>query len=147
MTCLSNVQISPVTRTPEFVYANKSILSDRATQVKNIAENITGAGKFKADDIGGLIQTEADMTAFRKLFGEYRDAKKVIFNVMNDLGSILARDQFYNRLLKESAASIRKGEPGIFYNTYDEALMALPPHGRPGKAIIKNPLKLKTRLG
>ena len=87
------------------------------------------------------------MTAFRKLFGEYRDAKKVIFNVMNDLGSILARDQFYNRLLKESAASIRKGEPGIFYNTYDEALMALPPHGRPGKAIIKNPLKLKTRLG
>ena len=66
MTCISNVQISPVTRTPEFVFANKSILSDRATQVKNIAENITGAGKFKADGIGGLIQTEADITAFQK---------------------------------------------------------------------------------
>ena len=144
---ISNVQINPLTRTPEFIYANKSVLSDRATQVKNISENITGAGKFKADADGGLIQKESDMTAFRKLFGEYRDAKKVIFNVMNDLGSILSRDQFYNRLLKESAASIRKGEPGIFYNTYDDAVMALPAYGRPGKAIIKNPLKLKTRLG
>ena len=31
---LSNVQINPLTRTPEFIYANKSVLSDRATQVK-----------------------------------------------------------------------------------------------------------------
>ena len=72
---ISNVQINPLTRTPEFIYANKSVLSDRATQVKNISENITGAGKFKADETGGLIQTQSDLTSFRKLFGEYRDAK------------------------------------------------------------------------
>ena len=35
-----------------------------------MAENVTGAGKFKPDKKGGLIQTKSDFAAFNKLFGE-----------------------------------------------------------------------------
>jgi len=68
--------------------------------IKNIGENITN-GKFKPDGKGGLIQNLNDLAAFRKLFGEYKDAKNVIANVMSDLSGILARDKFYNRLIQE----------------------------------------------
>ena len=57
-------------------------------------------GKFKPDGKGGLIQKESDLTAFKKLFGEYRNAQKGIYSVMTDLSETIARDKFYSQLLK-----------------------------------------------
>ena len=134
---------NPVTKTPEFPFGTKNFLDDKAVQVKNIAENITGGGKFKPDGKGGLIQTKSDLQAFKNLFGEYKDAKKVIFNSMEDMGEILGRDKFYNQLLKASDELIKNGERGLFYKTYDDALVNFPNQkifaGRDG-------LKLKTNL-
>jgi hypothetical protein len=134
---------NPVTKTPEFPFGTKNFLDDKAVQVKNIAENITSGGKFKADGKGGLIQTKSDLQAFKNLFGEYKDAKKVIFNSMEDMGEILGRDRFYNNLLKASDELIKRGERGLFYKNYDEALINFPNQkifaGRDG-------LKLKTNL-
>ena len=134
---------NPVTKTPEFPFGTKNFLDDKAVQVKNIAENITSGGKFKADGKGGLIQTKSDLQAFKNLFGEYKDAKKVIFNSMEDMGEILGRDKFYNNLLKASDELIKRGERGLFYKNYDEALINFPNQkifaGRDG-------LKLKTNL-
>ena len=117
---------NPVTKTPEFPFGTKNFLDDKAVQVKNIAENITSGGKFKPDGKGGLIQTKSDLQAFKNLFGEYKDAKKVIFNSMEDMGEILGRDRFYSNLLKASDNLIKNGERGIFYNSYNEALAKFP---------------------
>ena len=56
-------------------------------------------GKFKPDGKGGLIQTESDLNAFKKLFGEYRDAQKGIYNVASDLQKQLQEISFYTQLL------------------------------------------------
>ena len=95
---LKNVSKNPITKTPQFVYSVKNVLSDAQTQVKNIADNITGAGKFKADGKGGLIQTKSDLAAFRNLFGEYKDYANVVTKTMADMASIVGRDQFYNAI-------------------------------------------------
>ena len=42
-----------------------------------------------------LIQKESDLTAFKKLFGEYRNAQKGIYAVASELGETIARDKFY----------------------------------------------------
>ena len=138
---LKRVSKNPITRTPEFPIGSVNILDDSAVQIKNIANNITGAGKFKADKTGGLIQKESDLTAFRKLFGEYKNAKNTIYNVMTDLAEILARDNFYTTLLKENDILVKKGERALFYDTYNQALVKL---GNAGE--ISKPLKLSTRL-
>jgi hypothetical protein len=129
---------------PEFVMPKlglDSVLADKTTQLKNIAANIT-KGKFTADKNGGLIQTVSDLQAFNKLFGKYQDAKRMIYNVMQDLGSVIARDKFYNRLLKESDAFAKRGDSPIFRNSYQQALNAFK-----GKPITPDGIKAVTRLG
>ena len=54
-----------------FDIGEMSALADAPVQRVNIGKYIT-TGKFKPDGAGGLIQKESDLTAFKKLFGEYR---------------------------------------------------------------------------
>ena len=142
---LKNFKINEITKTPEFPLGNNSILAEKGVMIKNIGDNITN-GKFKPDGKGGLIQNLNDLAAFRKLFGEYKDAKNVIANVMSDLSGILARDKFYNRLIQESDEAIKasgdKVGIGLVRNTYDEARIAFP-----NKEIITNKYGLKLKSG
>ena len=62
-----------------FDIGEQSALADKAVQTVNIGKYIT-TGKFKPDGKGGLIQKESDLTAFKKLFGEYRNAQKGIYS-------------------------------------------------------------------
>ena len=91
---LKRVTKNPVSNTPEFPIGSVNILDDKAVQIVNIGDNITAGGKFKATKDGGLIQTKSDLEAFKTLFGSYKDAKNTIYNVMTDLGEIVARDNF-----------------------------------------------------
>jgi len=145
-----SMKIDPVTKTPSFPIGTQSALDDKAVFIKNIGENITAAGKFKPDKKGGLIQTQSDLDTFNKLFGSYKDAKNTIYNVMNELGEMVARDKFYNQLLADSdriAAAIKQGNPDviknqigrpIFYRNYNDAVLGLP-----NQKIIQTPLKLR----
>jgi hypothetical protein len=147
-----SMKIDPVTKTPSFPIGTQSALDDKAVFIKNIGENITAAGKFKADKKGGLIQTQSDLDTFNKLFGSYKDAKNTIYSVMNELGEMVARDNFYNQLLADSdriAAAIKQGNPDviknqigrpIFYKNYNDAVLGLP-----NQKIIQTPLKIKSR--
>ena len=76
---------------------------------KNIAENITGGGKFKPDKKGGLIQTKSDLEAFKALFGEFKNANSIIANVTTDLAEIASRDRFYNVVKQGSDKLIKNG--------------------------------------
>ena len=142
---IKNFKINPITKTPEFPIGRNNILDDSGVAIKNIGENITN-GKFKPDGKGGLIQNLNDLAAFRRLFGEYKDAKNVIANVMSDLSGILARDRFYNRLIQESDEAIKaSGDKigiGLVRNTYDEAQRAFP-----NKEIITSRTGLKLKSG
>ena len=137
---LKRVTKNPVTNTPEFPIGSVNILDDKAIQIVNIGDNITAGGKFKATKEGGLIQTKSDLQAFNNLFGSYNDAKNTIYNVMTDLGEIVARDNFYTSLLKENDLLLKSGERALFYPSYNSALAKLP------FQEISRPLKLKTRL-
>jgi hypothetical protein len=137
---LKRVTKNPVTNTPEFPIGSVNILDDKAIQIVNIGNNITAGGKFKATKEGGLIQTKSDLQAFNNLFGSYNDAKNTIYNVMTDLGEIVARDNFYTSLLKENDLLLKSGERALFYPSYNSALAKLP------FQEISRPLKLKTRL-
>ena len=138
---LKRVTKNPVSNTPEFPIGSVNIMDDKAVQVVNIGDNITAGGKFKATKDGGLIQTKSDLEAFKTLFGSYKDAKNTIYNVMTDLGEIVARDNFYTSLLRQNEALLAKGERALFYPTYNAALVKL------GRAdAISKPLKLTTRL-
>tara|TARA_R110002012_G_scaffold19176_1_gene69633 strand:- start:779 stop:1147 length:369 start_codon:yes stop_codon:yes gene_type:complete len=75
---------------------------------------------------GGLIKTEKDLTAFKRLFGNYQNAENIIANVTHDLAEVTARDGFYNFIKKISAEKIAKGERGIVYDSYDKAVRAFP---------------------
>ena len=140
---IKQVKINPIEKTPVFPLGSNSIMADKGVIMKNLADNITGAGKFKPDAKGGLIQKESDLAAFKKLFGEYKNAKNVVYNTMGDLAQILGRDKFYNNLFKENAINIANGGRGIFRKSYDEALQAFP-----NKEILTSAkgLKLETRL-
>ena len=147
---LENVRRSKVTRAPEFLFSPKSALADSGTQLKNMAENITGGGRFKPDKKGGLIKTKSDFAAFNKLFGSYKDGRNIIVNTMTDLGEILGRDKFYNTLLAGDKAAKARGEPGMFYKTYAAARAAMPNTSRfKGRDIIESRqgLKLDNPLG
>jgi len=98
-------------------------LNEKAVARKNIAENITD-GVFKADKTGGLIKTERDLAAFKRLFGNYQNAESIIANVTNDLAEITARDGFYNFIKKQSKDMIDNGQRGIVYDSYDKAVQA-----------------------
>ena len=126
-----------------------SALSDKAVQRVNIGKYIT-TGKFKPDGRGGLIQKESDLTAFKKLFGEYRNAQKGIYSVMTELSETIGRDKFYRELLRDSdniAKRLKAGaDPGeigrpTFFKSYNDAVINLP-----NTEITKVPLSLKTAL-
>jgi len=140
---LKNVKINPIEKTPIFPLGSNSLMAEKGVIQKSIADNITGGNKFKPDGKGGLIQTVSDLTAFKKLFGEYTNAKNVVYNTMGDLAQIVGRDKFYNRLFAENAINIANGGKGIFRKSYNEAVNAFP-----YKEIITAPkgLKLDTRL-
>ena len=137
---LKRVTKNPVSNTPEFPIGSVNILDDKAVQIVNIGDNITAGGKFKATKDGGLIQTKSDLEAFKTLFGSYKDAKNTIYNVMADLGEIVARDNFYTSLLKQNDVLLKNGERALFYPSYNAALAKLP------FQEISKPLKLTTRL-
>ena len=138
---LKRVTKDPVTKTPQFPIGSANILDDSAVQIKSMSENVTAGGKFKADKLGGLIQTKSDLAAFNTLFGKYKNAKNTIYNVMTDLADIVSRDKFYTQLLKDSDALLARGERPLFFKTYNAALKGLP-----YQEIIRTPLKLRTRL-
>ena len=139
---IKNVSKNPITKTPQFVYSVKNVLSDAQTQVKNIADNITGAGKFKPDKKGGLIQKESDLTAFRKMFGEYKDYTNVVSKVMADMGSLVGRDKFYNTIKTASDNLAKQGLTPIVTKTYNEALVKFP-YRTKSTEIITSPQGLK----
>mgnify|MGYP003134561641 FL=1 len=138
---LKRVTKDNVTGTPVFPIGTANILDDAAVQMKSIGENITAGGKFKADKLGGLIQTKSDLAAFNSLFGKYKNAKNTIYNVMTDLADIVSRDKFYTQLLADSERIAAAGGRPLFYKSYNEALKGLP-----YQEIISKPLKLSTRL-
>ncbi len=145
-----NVSKNPITKTPEFVYPVQSIGADKATHVKNIAENITGGGKFKADKAGGLIQTKSDLDAFKKLFGANQNAERIIVNTMEDLGGIAARDNFYNAMKEASDLLLSQGKRALVYPNRLEAIKAFKnAKNQPGlKNVTTSPngLKLSANL-
>ena len=121
---IKNVKLDPDTATPIFKYEAADFAKEKSLITKNIAENITGGGKFKPDKKGGLIQTKKDLDAFKKLFGQYKNANSIIANVTTDLAEIAARDRFYNVIKTQSDAMIKRGETGIVYPTYNAARKA-----------------------
>ena len=121
---VKNVRLDKNTASPIFKYEASDIAKEKALITKNIAENITGGGKFKPDKKGGLIQTEKNLKAFKKLFGEYTNANNIISNVTTDLAEIASRDRFYNVIKEGSEAMIKRGEIGIVYPTYNSARKA-----------------------
>ena len=135
-----------------FDIGEMSALADAPVQRVNIGKYIT-TGKFKPDGVGGLIQKESDLTAFKKLFGEYRNAQKGIYNVASELAEVVSRDKFYTELLADSnriAAALKQGNPDIlkgqigrpiFFKNYNDAVLNLP-----NQKIAKVPLSLKTGL-
>ena len=121
---VKNVELDPQTFSPVFRFEAADIAKDKALITKNIAENITGGGKFKPDKKGGLIQTKSDLEAFKALFGEFKNVNSIISNVTTDLAEIAARDRFYNVIKEGSDALIKRGEIGIVYPTYNSARKA-----------------------
>jgi len=121
---VKNVELDPQTFSPVFRFEAADIAKDKALITKNIAENITGGGKFKPDKKGGLIQTKGDLLAFKSLFGEFKNVNSIISNVTTDLAEIASRDRFYNVIKQGSDDLIKKGEIGIVYPTYNSARKA-----------------------
>lgn len=137
---INNVNYNDITKTPQFVIGEQSVLSDKATQLINIADNIKG-GKFKPSE---LIKTKEDLRSFQRLFGQKRDIRNTVVNVMSDLATLNARDNFYNQIVKLSDDAIKNGERAITYPTYNSAITGLK-----NREIIsgKNGLQIKSPLG
>ena len=112
---IRNVKLDPATGQPFFKYTDVGMAADKALVTKSIAKNITGGGRFVADDVGGLIQKESDLLAFQKLFGSYKNAMNVIANVTTDLAEISGRDRFYNIIKTAAKEQIARGERAIVY--------------------------------
>ena len=137
---IKNVRLNPMTKTPEFPLTVLSVLDDEATQLINIADNING-GQFKPTT---LIQSEKDLRAFQRFFGQKRDLRNTIINTMGDLATLTAKDDFYNGILKQSDELIANGERAVIYPTRLEAIRNLR-----NQPIIadKNGLQLVSPLG
>ena len=130
----------PVTGSPKFKYEDFNALSDGATQEFNMAKALS-ANKFEPGD---LIQSKADIDAFRKLFGEIKDARRTIINTMQDLSSLSAKDNFYTNVLKMSDDIAKKGGRAIVYDTPRAARLAL----KTDDIILnKNGLQIKSPIG
>ena len=137
---IKNVRLNPLTKTPEFPLTQLSVLDDTATQIINIADNVKG-GKFKPTT---LIQSEKDLRAFQRFFGQKRDLRNTIINTMADLSTLVAKDDFYNGILKMSDELIANGERAVIYPTRMQALRNLR-----NQPIIadKNGLQITSPLG
>jgi hypothetical protein len=137
---VKNVRINDLTKTPEFFLTKLSALDDSATQLVNIADNIQG-GRFKPTD---LIKNEKELRAFQRLFGQKRDIRNTIINTVEDLSNLVAKDAFYDDIVKLSENQIKNGKRAIVYNTRLDALKQFPNQ----KVIAdKNGLQLKSPLG
>ena len=143
---IKNVRLDKTTKTPVFRFGTRMVdpLNEKAVATKNIAENITGGGKFKPDKVGGLIKTKSDLESFKKLFGSYENAENIISNVTYDLAEVTARDGFYNFIKKTSKDMIDNKKRGIVYDSYDEAVSAFRNSYSP---VIKAGLDLPSGLG
>jgi len=137
---ISNVSFNEVTKTPQFFIGEQSVLSDKGTQLINIAKNMKG-GKFTQSE---LIKTPEDLRAFQRLFGQKRDIRNSVVNIMNDLSTLDARNKFYDNILKLSDEAIKNGERAVVYPTYNSAVSGL--KNRP---IIKSKqgLQIESPLG
>jgi hypothetical protein len=131
---VKNVKQNPLTKTPEFTVTKLSVLDDKQAQLVNIADNVAG-GKFKPTD---FVKTEADLRQLQRLFGQKRDLRSTIVNTMQDLGTLAAKDEFYQNMLKTSDDMIKQGERGIAYPTRLEAMKAFP-----NRTVIADPTGLK----
>jgi len=135
---LKNVKLNPITKTPEFTLSSMSVLDDSATQLINIADNLKG-NKFKPTN---LIQSEKDLRAFQRFFGQKRDLRNTIINTMSDLSQLVAKNRFYNSILEKSKELAKNGQRAIVYPTRLEAVNNLP-----NQTIIGGKgLKLKSPL-
>ena len=146
---IKNAKLDKTTGTPIFTFPAQGALKDRQMITKNIAENITGGGKFKADPKGGLIRAEKDLTAFKKLFGKYENADNIMANVTADFANIAARDTFYNNMKTLSKGMERQGMRGMVYDSWPKASKALPNQeivpltnlpNKLGEEVYSNPL-------
>ena len=106
---------------------------------------------FKTEEVKSIYyKNKSDFAAFNKLFGSYKDGRNIVTSTMTDLGEIIGRDKFYNRLLAGDKAAKARGEPGMFYKTYAAARAAMPNPSRfKGRDIIESRqgLKLDNPLG
>jgi len=144
---LKTASLDPITKTPQWVYGNRSIGGDTGTITSNIAKYITAGGKFKPDPKGGLVQTKTDLEALQKLYGSTKNAQTSIVNTMTDLGGIAARDNFYNTLKILSDQAIKGGGRGLVYGSYDDAIKAFNAKGNRWQPTVgAQPLKLTTNL-
>jgi hypothetical protein len=144
---LKTARLDPITKTPEWVYGNRSIGADTGTITANIAKYITAGGKFRPDPSGGLIQVKSDLEALKTLFGGSSNAQTTIANTMADLGGIAARDNFYNTLKLLSDQAIKGGGRGLVYPTYNEAIVAFNAKGNLWQPTVSaQGLKLTTNL-
>ena len=136
----NNITFNPLTKTPEFPLTVLSVLDDKATQLINIADNVKG-GTFKPTT---LIQSEKDLRAFQRFFGQKRDIRNTIINTMSDLSTLAAKDDFYNGVLQQSKELIKKGERAAVYPTRVEAIKNLR-----NQPVIANPqgMQIKSPLG
>ena len=143
---IRNVKLDPTTGQPYFKYPPAGMAAEKALVTKSIAKNITGGGRFVADDVGGLIQKESDLLAFQKLFGSYKNAMNVVANVTTDLAEIAGRDRFYNIIKQAGVEQIARGERAIVYPSYNAAAKAW---AGTGEKIIEmsSGLKLPNQLG
>ena len=123
---IKRAQIDKATGAPIFTFPAQGALRTQQMITKNIAENITGGGKFKADPKGGLIRSAKDLTAFKKLFGNYQNADNIMANVTADFANIAARDTFYNNMKTISKGLEKQGMRGMVYDSWAKASKALP---------------------
>ena len=93
---------------------------------------------------GKLIKTKDDLRDFQRLFGQKRDIRNTIINTINDLASIVAKDELYSNVLKNSEELIKQGKRAVVYPTRLQAIKGLP-----NQQLItsKNGLQIKSPLG
>ena len=144
---LKTARLDPITKTPEWVYGNRSIGADTGTITANIAKYVTAGGKFRPDPSGGLVQVKSDLEALKTLFGGSNNAQTTIANTMADLGGIAARDNFYNTLKILSDQAIKGEGRGLVYPTFDDAIQAFNAKGNLWQPKVSaQGLKLTTNL-
>ncbi len=64
------------------------------------------------------------MQLLKNYLAKTKDANRVILNVMEDLGGIAARDNFYNAMKIANKTLLDAGERGLFYPNRLQAITA-----------------------